>query len=160
ADPGIPERGRRGCGRPLVNMVASPTRPAWRLILRAEVAELTRLTRWVEEFAQYAKLPPDQVFAIQLSVEEAVANVITHSGSAESGQDIAVELAASGDQVLAVIEDKGRPFDPTTVPPPIQPASLAEAQIGKLGIQLMRNFASEMRYEAFNGCNRLTLKFS
>src|SRR5262249_30014973 len=149
AYPGFPERRRRGCGGPLVSMVTFPTRPAWRLILRAEHGELARLTGWGGDFAQYANLPPDQVFAVQLSLEEAVANLIAHSGRAESGQEIAVELAASGGEVLAVIEDKGRPFDPTAVAPPSRPASLDEAQIGNLGILLMRNFASEMRYE---GC--------
>jgi len=141
-------------------MVTSPTRPAWRLILRAELAELSRLADWVEDFARHAKLPPDQVFAVQLSVEEAVMNIISYSRVAENGQDIALELAASGGEVLVVIEDKGRPFDPTTVPPRSQPASLAEAEVGKLGIHFMRNFASEMRYEGGDGCNRLILKLS
>jgi anti-sigma regulatory factor (Ser/Thr protein kinase) len=143
-----------------MSMVTSPTRPAWRLVLRAEFAELPRLTGWVEDFAQYAKLPSEQTFAIQLAVEEAVANIIAYSGAAENGQEIAVELGASGGEVLAVIEDRGRPFDPTTVPPRSQPASLDDAEVGKLGIHFMRNFASEMRYEGCNGCNRLTLKFS
>src|SRR5215470_808422 len=109
-------------------MVTSPTAPAWRLILRAELAELTRLTGWLEDFVRAAKLTPDQAFAIQLAVEEAVANIISHSGAAENRQDISVELAASGCEVLAVIEDKGRPFDPTTVPPPRRPTSIDDAE--------------------------------
>lgn len=128
--------------------------------MRAELAELARLTAWVEDFSQQAKLPSGQSFAIQLCIEEAVANIIRHSGAAENGQDIALELAASGQDVLAVIEDSGRSFDPTTVPPPSTPASLAEARVGELGVHLMRNFASEMRYERRDGRNRLTLKFS
>ena len=143
-----------------LEMVIPSTSPAWRIILRAEVAELVRLTEWIEHFAQQAKLPPDQAFAIQLCVEEAVVNVIMHSGVAENGQPITLELAASGYDVTAVIEDKGRPFDPTTVPPHSKPASLKDAEIGKLGVHLMRDFASEIRYERRNGHNRLTLKFN
>jgi anti-sigma regulatory factor (Ser/Thr protein kinase) len=141
-------------------MITSPPSSAWRLIIRAELGELSRLSGWAEDFAQQAKLPSGQSFAIQLGVEEAVANIIKYSGAGENGQDITLELAASGQDVLAVIEDSGCPFDPTTAPPPSKPASLADARIGGLGIHLMRNFASEMRYERRDGRNRLALKFS
>lgn len=86
-----------------------------------------------------------------------MANIIRYSGAA--GQDIALELAASGRDVLATIEDNGQSFDPTTFPPPSQPTSLTDARVGKLGIHLMRNLASEMRYERRSGRNRLTLRF-
>jgi anti-sigma regulatory factor (Ser/Thr protein kinase) len=139
-------------------MVTSPTGPAWRIIVRAELAELARLSGWAEDFAQDAKLPSRQSFAIQTCLEEAVANIIMYSGAA--GADIALELAASGRDVLATIEDNGQSFDPTAFPAPSRPGSLADARVGKLGIHLMRNLASEMRYERRNGRNRLTLRFS
>ncbi len=68
-----------------------------------------------------------------------------------------MELANSS--VMVVIEDSGRAFDPTQVPPPPKPRSIEEARIGALGIHLMRSFASEMRYERRDGRNRLTLTF-
>jgi hypothetical protein len=42
--------------------------------------------------------------------------------------EIAVELEGNGGPVVARIEDTGRPFDPTQVPPPALATSLAEAQ--------------------------------
>jgi anti-sigma regulatory factor (Ser/Thr protein kinase) len=138
-------------------MATSPTGFAWRIIVRAELAELARLTRWAEDFAQSAKLPSGQSFALQTCIEEAVANIIMYSGAA--GQDIALELAASGRDVLATIEDNGKSFDPTIFPAPSQPTSLGDARVGKLGIHFMRSLASEMRYERRNGLNRLTLRF-
>jgi anti-sigma regulatory factor (Ser/Thr protein kinase) len=129
------------------------------IVIPADLDQLQRLARWTEEFAQSAKLPSDLLFAIQLCIEEAVANVIMHSGAAELRQKLLVELIYSGAQVLAIIEDGGRSFDPTIVPPRHKPVSLEEATVGEFGIQLMRGFAEEMRYERHNGRNRLTLKF-
>ena len=139
-------------------MVTSPTGPAWRITVRTELAELARLNRWAEDFARNAKLPSGQSFSVQICLEEAVANIIMYSGAA--GQDIALELAVSGQDVLATIEDNGQSFDPTTFPPPSRPTSLGEARVGKLGIHLVRSLASEMRYERRDGRNRLTLRFS
>ena len=142
-------------------MVPPPTSPPpQRHVMPAELSRISELTAWAEDFARRAKLAPDVSFAIQLCVEEAVANIIMHSGAGERRDDIAVELVEAGSDVLAVIEDPGRPFDPTTVAPPPQPASIAEAQAGHYGIHLIRNFASAMHYERRDGRNRLTLRFS
>jgi serine/threonine-protein kinase RsbW len=130
-----------------------------RLTIRPELAQLARLAAWAEDFVRLAGLPSDRVFAVQLCVEEAVANVIRHSGAADGREDIAVELIAAEDQVLATIADRGRSFDPTAAPAFCKPASIAEASAGRFGIHLMRTFADEMRYERRDGWNRLTLRF-
>jgi anti-sigma regulatory factor (Ser/Thr protein kinase) len=72
---------------------------------------------------------------------------------------IVIEVERNGTTLVARVVDNGRQFDPTQVPPPSMPASLAEAKIGDLGIHLMRSFASGMHYERRDGCNRLTLQF-
>ncbi len=130
------------------------------MLIPAELGELERLATWTDDFGRSAQLPPNLLFAIQLCIEEAVANIIMYSGAAEERQDVAVELVQSGIDVLAIIEDGGRSFDPTAVPPHRKPASIEEAPVGELGIHLMRSFASEMHYERRDGRNRLTLRFS
>jgi len=129
------------------------------LTIRPELAQLERLAPWAEDFVRAAGLPSDRLFAIQLCVEEAVANVIRHSGAADGCEDISVELVRAEDQVLATVADRGRSFDPTAAPAFCKPASIAEASAGRFGIHLMRTFADEMRYERRDGWNRLTLRF-
>ncbi|HEY4919913.1 MAG TPA: ATP-binding protein [Xanthobacteraceae bacterium] len=141
-------------------MASSRTTPARRRVLRPDLAELGPLTQWAGEFAEQAGLPQSLSFALQLCLEEAAANIIMYSGAAETGQEIAIELMEAAPDVLAIIEDGGRPFDPTSVPPPPEPASIAQAPIGQLGVHFMRSFASEMRYEQRDGRNRLTLRFN
>jgi serine/threonine-protein kinase RsbW len=73
--------------------------------------------------------------------------------------EIVVEVEREDQSVVARIEDNGSAFDPTQVPRPPVPASLAEANIGNVGIHLMRSFASGMHYERRDSRNRLTMRF-
>ena len=50
-----------------------------RLELRSDLAELKRLAGWIKAQAQQ-ELSADTSFAIQLCLEEAVANIIMHGG--------------------------------------------------------------------------------
>ena len=53
-----------------------------RLELRSDLAELKRLAGWIKAQAQQ-ELSADTSFAIQLCLEEAVANIIMHGGGAK-----------------------------------------------------------------------------
>jgi anti-sigma regulatory factor (Ser/Thr protein kinase) len=131
---------------------------ARRLVLRNDVAELKRLAGWIEGFAGQG-MSPDVSFAVQLCLEEAVANIIMYGAAKDDRLEIAVELERNGGTLVARIEDNGRQFDPTRAPSPSVATSLEEAKIGDLGIHLMRSFASGMDYERRDGRNRLTLQF-
>ena len=131
---------------------------ARRLVLRNDLAELERLAGWIEGWTQH-DVSADVSFALQLCLEEAIANVIMYGGAKDDRLEIAVELECNGGTLVARIEDTGRQFDPTQVPPPTMAKSLAEAKVGDLGIHLVRSFASGMDYERRDGHNRLTLRF-
>jgi serine/threonine-protein kinase RsbW len=131
---------------------------ASRLVLRKDVAELERLAGWIEGFTRQSA-SPDVIFAVQLCLEEAVANIIMYGALKDDPLEIAVELERNDGILVARIEDNGRQFDPTRAPPPAPARSLEEAKVGDVGIHLMRSFASDMDYERRNGRNRLTLRF-
>jgi anti-sigma regulatory factor (Ser/Thr protein kinase) len=132
---------------------------ARRLVLRNDVAELQRLAGWLERLAQQG-MSSDVSFAVQLCLEEAVANIIMYGAARNDRLEIAVELERNGSTLVARIEDNGRQFDPTRAPPPAVATSLEQAKVGDLGIHLMRSFASDMDYERRDGRNRLTLRFA
>jgi serine/threonine-protein kinase RsbW len=126
-----------------------------RLVLHDDLAELKRLAAWIEGWAGQVS-SPDILFAIQLCLEEAVANIIMYGGDR---LDIAIELERDGRTLITRIEDNGRHFDPTQFPPPRTANSLEETKIGDLGIHLIRSFASDMHYERRGSRNRLTMRF-
>jgi serine/threonine-protein kinase RsbW len=132
---------------------------ARRLLLHRDPAELERLSVWIEGWT-IRDLSADLSFAVQVCLEEAVANIIMYSATTDDRLEIVVEAERSDRTVVARIEDNGSAFDPTQVPRPPVPASLAEAKVGNLGIHLMRSFANVMHYERRDNCNRLTIRFA
>jgi serine/threonine-protein kinase RsbW len=129
-----------------------------RLELRGDLSGLRRLAGWIKAGAQH-ELSADTSFAVQLCLEEAVANIIMHGGAKDDRVEIAIELERDGAMLVARIEDTGCEFDPTQFPPLSIAKSLADAKIGEYGIHLMRSFASGIHYERREGRNRLTLRF-
>lgn len=139
-------------------MHATRTAGGDRLVLWTNLSEIERLTEWIEGIASKAGLATDTIFALHLCLEEAVANVIMYSGASEDAP-ISVHFTPEDGGATVVIEDGGRPFDPTGLPPRVKPASLDESRIGELGVHLIRHYSSAMRYERIDGRNRLTLTF-
>ena len=127
------------------------------LVLHNRLAELRRLAAWIERWTQEGA-PPNVSFALQLCLEEAVANVIMY-GQTDGELKIAIELERLGGTVVARIQDNGQPFDPTQVASHPLPSTLKEANIGNLGIHLVRRFASRVDYVRRHGRNCLTLRF-
>jgi serine/threonine-protein kinase RsbW len=130
-----------------------------RLELRGDLSELRRLAGWIKTRATQV-LSADTLFAVQLCLEEAVANIIMHGGAKDDRLKIAIEFERHGGTLVARIEDTGCEFDPTQFRPRPVAKSLEEARVGDYGIHLMRCFASGMHYERQEGRNRLTLRFA
>jgi serine/threonine-protein kinase RsbW len=127
------------------------------LVLRNDLVELRRLARWIDDWTGDG-MSSEAAFAVQVCLEEVLANIIMHSSTGDERLEIAVELERVGGVVVARIEDNGRAFDPTQVPPPATPTSLAEAKVGNFGVHLVRSFASRMDYKRTRGRNQLTLQ--
>jgi len=95
---------------------------------------------------------------VQLAVDEACTNVIMHAYSGRKGMvKLALELV--GDDLIVTIRDRGKPFDPGSVPPPDLGADLNERRIGGLGMYFMRKLMDEVSYsfDAEEG-NKLTMR--
>jgi len=85
-----------------------------RLKLGSDLAELKRLAGWIES---QQELSDETSFAIQLCLEEAIANIIMYGGVGKDDRlEITVQLERNDEIVVARIEDNGREFDPTRFP--------------------------------------------
>ena len=120
--------------------------------LRAFVADA--LARLDHEDASWAD--EERRAAVQLAVIEGVTNVIRHAFAEGDAGELRVEAEEAAGGVRFRIHDRGRPFDPASVPP----APLGTTAPGGYGVHLMRELADELRYErTADGENRLTLSF-
>jgi anti-sigma regulatory factor (Ser/Thr protein kinase) len=76
-------------------VTAMPDLEANRLELRGELSELRRLAEWIKTRALQV-IAADTLFAVQLCLEEAVANIIMHGGEKDDRLKIAIELERNG----------------------------------------------------------------
>ena len=104
---------------------------ASRLELGGDLSELRRLAEWIKARTPQV-LSADTVFAVQLCLEEAVANIIMHGGAKDDRLKIAIELERDGGTLVARIEDTGCEFDPTQFPPVSVAKSLEKGESRRL----------------------------
>jgi anti-sigma regulatory factor (Ser/Thr protein kinase) len=128
--------------------------------IRNDSSELDKLTRWIIETCDAARLSKKTAFAVQLCLDEAVANILEHGKGSARASAIAADLARSDSEVVLDIEDDGGPFDPNQVAPPQVPDAVESASVGGRGIHLIRQFSSRMEYARTGGCNKLRLTFA
>jgi serine/threonine-protein kinase RsbW len=86
----------------------------------------------------------DALFAIKLSVEEALINAARHGNREDPTKSITVEYAVDDRQVAVRVIDEGDGFDPTDVPDPTADENL-ERPSGR-GIMLMRTYMDQLEY--------------
>lgn len=129
------------------------------IAINAVVDEIAKVSIWMAELEEKDEWPAPLRFGLELSVEEALANVITHAFE-DGGTDPLIRVdyfRPSPDSVAIRIVDNGPPFDPTVLEPPALADDVASARIGGHGVRLMRHFLSDIDYARRDGLNQLTL---
>jgi serine/threonine-protein kinase RsbW len=90
---------------------------------------------------------PRALNRLEVIFEELVSNAIRHGFRAGSTQSVHVTARTAADRIELVVEDDGEPFNPLERPAPARPGSLAEAEVGGLGIALVVRLSAAIRYE-------------
>jgi anti-sigma regulatory factor (Ser/Thr protein kinase) len=126
------------------------------LIVRNDASELSRVSAWVDAWAQHQGLPVTLVHHLDLCATELVTNVIDHAFEGAVTHPISLRLAMDHDRITLEVEDDGKPFDPRAVAPPPR-TDLDERPPGGWGLAIVRHFADELRYLRTAGRNRLTV---
>jgi anti-sigma regulatory factor (Ser/Thr protein kinase) len=141
-------------------MPSSDREPQASLIVGIGLGELSRLSAWVNAWAQHHGFSEKLVHNLDLCSTECVSNIMNYAFDGDEGEQfIALRLDRQGDDVCLQIEDEGRPFDPLQVPPPAPANQIDDTRIGGWGLPLVRHFCDGIRYDREGGRNRLTLHF-
>ncbi len=94
------------------------------------------------------------IFAMRLSLEEAITNAIKHGNGGDRNKQVKV-VADVGDEKMRVeVEDEGEGFAPEDVPDPTA-AEFIERPCGR-GLMLMRAYLNFVEYS--NGGRKLTME--
>jgi serine/threonine-protein kinase RsbW len=131
---------------------------AFNLCIKNNVDELARLNSWLQHTAAILDIPDDILFKLDLILTEVVSNIIFYARPESRQSDISISLGKPGDYIETIIEDAGVPFNPLQTPDVPQPDSLADANIGGLGIHLIRHYIDQGDYQRTADRNILTLQ--
>lgn len=125
----------------------------------ARIEDISLATAWLGTLAEKDAWPEDVRFALELSLEEALTNVVSYAfAGVAAAPHIRIECYRLPDGRVAVrLIDNGAAFDPTTIPEPVVPDSLEDAKIGGHGVQLMRHFLETLAYAREGEENHLIL---
>jgi serine/threonine-protein kinase RsbW len=123
------------------------------LIVPGEFEHLTEIAAFITAVAREAGLNDDEVFHVEMAVDEACSNIIEHAYATQSGAINVSCSSSDAGQLQVVIRDTGKPFDPEEVPPPQMdvPPNLETLNEGGLGLYFMRKLMDEVRFEFVPG---------
>lgn len=143
-------------------MTRNETEPTQdRIVLRSDLAEMSRIFPWVEALASQYKIVENTRFAINICLEEAVSNVIRHGYASQARRFLTVRFKISSEgNLVFTVEDDAPPFNPLQAPALPLVDENGESRIGGHGIRLIRGFADRLEYEPTSMGNRLHIGFS
>jgi serine/threonine-protein kinase RsbW len=94
--------------------------------------------------------PAREIFAVRLSLEEALVNAIRHGNREDPNRQVQVRFLVTPERVLIEVQDEGDGFDPGAIPDPLANENLEKPR-GR-GLFLMRNYMTWVRYNARGNC--------
>ena len=96
---------------------------------------------------------------IELAIDEILTNVALYAYAPDKGNiDIDYGFDEERRELVVVIADEGKPFDPLAKEDPDISLGEKERKIGGLGIFIVKTVMDEVTYERTEGKNVLTLK--
>lgn len=127
------------------------------LVLQNEIPEISKLPLFIDELGEELGLSPELVFNLNLVLEEAVSNIILYAYPKGEHENISLTAKKTENQLLFVLTDTGKEFDPTLMPDADVNLAAEDRQIGGLGIFLIRQIMNQVEYQRIDGRNVLTL---
>jgi serine/threonine-protein kinase RsbW len=109
---------------------------------------LEKICDFVTDCACHAGLTEEEVYAVQLAVDEATTNIIEHGYGQECPSRIDITCESTDDGIKVVIYDDAAPFDPSSIPDPEINVALEDVKPRGLGIYFMRKMMDEVHYES------------
>jgi len=130
------------------------------LTLKNKSDELNKLNVWINNnITTLFKLSENVVFKIDLTLTELIANIISYGYPNQCESEINIKCQFLNGIIKIEVEDTGIPFNPLEMPDIILPKSLEEADIGGLGIFMIRKYIDESSYQREDNKNIFTIQF-
>ena len=134
------------------------------------MAEIHRITRAaylesLNDFRQFLKehcravpgVTDEILYDIQLAVDEASTNIITHGYAGMDPGSIIMDLEIEPRKLTIALTDFGHTFEPSSAPLPDVDAPIEEREMGGFGLFFIQQSVDHMDYRATEDGNTMTL---
>jgi serine/threonine-protein kinase RsbW len=111
----------------------------------------------VREIAKQAGFESFAVYSIEMAVDEACSNIIEHAYEGEDKGDIRCTCAVSEEAITILLQDQGKTFDPSTIPPPNLSSNLDDRKAHGLGLYFIRKWMDEVAFHTSKEGNTLKI---
>ena len=113
-------------------------------------AEVSEQCRRILEAASQIGFSSEDIFAIHLSMEEALINAIKHGNKADPARNITISYSVTTDRLEISISDEGGGFNYRNLPDPREEENIYKNS-GR-GILLMRSYMDKVEFNSSGNC--------
>ena len=108
---------------------------------------LAKVSEFVVEAARDAGLSSEEVYAVELAVDEACCNIIDHAYGGEGKGELNCSVIIDDGKLTVILSDHGKSFDPRSIPDPKLNVPIEKLKPRGVGLYLMRKLMDEIKYE-------------
>ena len=110
-----------------------------------------------EHCADHPGVTEEILYDLQLAVDEACTNIITHGYADMDPGSIILDLDLHPDQIVVTLTDFGHSFEPSSAPAPDVNAPIEERELGGFGLFFIQQSVDEMNYQVTEDGNKMIL---
>ena len=118
---------------------------------------LAPIADYAMQYARDLGFDHKALYAIELALDEACANIIDHAYHGEGKGSIDIDLSTEDSLFVIKVEDRGQAFDPKSIPAPDLTSPLDIRNERGLGVYTMRKLMDRVDFSRCKGKNCLLL---
>jgi serine/threonine-protein kinase RsbW len=130
----------------------------YRITRAAYLESLHEFRAFIKEHC--ASLPginDEILYDVQLAVDEACTNIISHGYRDLDPGSIILDLEVDSDQLIVSLTDFGHSFEPSSSPLPNVDAPIEERELGGFGLFFIQQSMDRIDYQVTEDGNKMTL---
>ncbi len=125
-----------------------------------ELHSLETLMNGITNFLEDNGVDAQTVYRINLAMEEFITNIIKYGYADYDSHNIQVAIEVLPGEVVAVVEDFGRAFNPLEQESKVPEESLEKQEVGGLGLHLIKKMLDGIDYRREGNKNILEIRKS
>lgn len=127
------------------------------LKLNSSTESLQEIRAFVADYAKTAGFSEDDIYKLELAVDEACTNIIKHAYKNDLTKFMDIHLSLTDNKFIISIEDSGIEFRESEYHEPVLAESLKLRKRGGLGIHLIKSFMDEVEFKRTGNKNILKM---